>query len=814
MLCFKILTVAAIWLLKTTSLPKLYFKISNKRGILVSTLRALEKQGKKLVKLRLDVKYFETCLDLDLYPEFLKLKITNLNFSKNRKDVYQTVVRNKLKEINQEKQTAEAEFTKQKQAIFSKLSFLEKICLISLLDQEFKKIATPQIKTHQKKLFNLWKKDSDKCPDCIFNLSEKKLTLHELNALKFGLNHPILPKTVQKDKIKTNIEKLLYSLKRNTDILIDDEIKDDIKFMVKRFVDNAKRACSNRANQSLHGTLRKLAQDSTIKICKLDKGNGIAILKTEDYYNKLDKIVNDTSKFMEVKLQDKAVHPLIQKENSISYYIKRYLKKVDGYARLIPSGSKPGKLYGLAKIHKNNVPLRPVVSMVDTPEYHLAKYLDNLIKPHIPDSYLLKSTDDFIQRLSKFPCNNSQTMVSFDVVPLFTNVPLSETIELIIEHLYPNKNAKLVPFNKTIFRKLMYMATQGLFMYKNKLYKQIDGCIMGSPLGPTLANFFLGYLETKLLSNNCDVTPKLYLRYIDDIYAVFNNPTLSEHFLKTLNTLHKNIKFTLEKATNANTLNFLDVQISLNSKGYETQVYRKPTNTGLLLNFNSICPTNWKSGLLMCLLHRAKNICSTYNLYLQEVKCLRNIFSSNNYPDWFLDKIIKKFQESNKQTDKYEKDFMFTIGIPFYGEASRTFAKRLCTYVKNKFHVDINVYYVCFKTGSYFQLKCCTPFTLMSNVVYKFSCSRDANISYIGMTTRHLGIRIEEHLKQKTVNSPIKEHINECDACRINKLQTDNFKIIRTCATEYETKIQETLLIKKTIRNLIRNYLQTVRLFF
>jgi len=42
-----------------------------------------------------------------------------------------------------------------------------------------------------------------------------------------------------------------------------------------------------------------LARDSTIKICKFDKGNGIAILKTKDYFEKLDKIVEDQSKFLE-----------------------------------------------------------------------------------------------------------------------------------------------------------------------------------------------------------------------------------------------------------------------------------------------------------------------------------------------------------------------------------------------------------------------------------------------------------------------------------------------------------------------------------
>ena len=80
-------------------------------------------------------------------------------------------------------------------------------------------------------------------------------------------------------------------------------------------------------------------------------------MEAEDYFLKLDRIIEDGSKFIEVKLQDDAIHPIIQQENSLIYYVKRYLRKVDGYTTLIPSGSKPGKLYGLAKVHKDNTPL-------------------------------------------------------------------------------------------------------------------------------------------------------------------------------------------------------------------------------------------------------------------------------------------------------------------------------------------------------------------------------------------------------------------------------------------------------------------------
>ena len=70
------------------------------------------------------------------------------------------------------------------------------------------------------------------------------------------------------------------------------------------------------------------------------------------------------------------------------------------------------------------------------------------------------------------------------------------------------------------------------------------------------------------------------------------------------------MRFTMEKSTDARTLTFLDVEVELNESGYNTWVWRKPTNTELLLNFNANSPQTWKSSLIMCLLHRAKNICS------------------------------------------------------------------------------------------------------------------------------------------------------------------------------------------------------------
>ena len=131
---------------------------------------------------------------------------------------------------------------------------------------------------------------------------------------------------MQKDQLKISIEKLVYSLERNTNIDMDDEAKDKLKFLMKKFTEDSHRACSTRMNQSLHCTLNKLSQDSKIKVCRYDKGNGVAILTCTDYYEKLNKIVSDRSKFVELQI-DSSKHPLIAKENSLAYYIRKYLNQ-------------------------------------------------------------------------------------------------------------------------------------------------------------------------------------------------------------------------------------------------------------------------------------------------------------------------------------------------------------------------------------------------------------------------------------------------------------------------------------------------------
>ena len=96
---------------------------------------------------------------------------------------------------------------------------------------------------------------------------------------------------------------------------------------------------------------------------------------------------------------------------------------------------KPSYLYGTVKIHKPNHPLRPIISQIPTPIYELATIIKQLITLYLPGKHDIKSTDKLIQALNTLKSNNG-ILASLDVENLFTNVPVNETLDIVINIIY------------------------------------------------------------------------------------------------------------------------------------------------------------------------------------------------------------------------------------------------------------------------------------------------------------------------------------------------------------------------------------------
>ena len=133
------------------------------------------------------------------------------------------------------------------------------------------------------------------------------------------------------------------------------------------------------------------------------------------------------------------------------------------------------------------------------------------------------------------------------------------------------------------------MATkESLFIFDGDCYKEIDGVAMGSPLGPTLANAFLCFYESKWLSEcSLEFKPLYYRRYVDAVFVHFSSPDHLTQFKDYLNSRHDNISFPSE-IENDGTLPFLDIKIERDGNNFVTSVYRKSTFSGVYSHLNSL----------------------------------------------------------------------------------------------------------------------------------------------------------------------------------------------------------------------------------
>ncbi len=603
--------------------------------------------------------------------------------------------------------------------------------------------------------------------------------------------------------------------------------KSGIREATDRFVHEAESLCKSKKNRNLHRTLRQLSKNDAVKVCKMDKGVGVVILNNSDYYDKLDCIINDSSRFTMLNynintesIKDCTNAPWIKKAKSVSYYCRNYIKPLvdeTTYYRLLPKGSQPGKLYGMAKNHKTGCPMRPVLSAINTPEYNLARWLEEQIKPLMDCRHMVTSSSAFIGELRRLNPRSTDLCVSFDIKSLFTNVPLQEVIEDITHKVFPEGASPLLFQNseqpkgkkitRTILKNMLNVCSESIFLYRNKVYQQHDGVAMGSPLAPLLAEWFVSKIENDILQQDHPFKPTFYRRYVDDVFALFNCEEDVKSFFALLNEAHPNLKFTIE--TSATFLPFLDTAVSIDNDQFQSWVYRKPTNTGVILNYHAVAPRRWKESLVTCMLTRALRVSSSLKYFHSELDAIRKIFKQNSYPAHMIETIIDSFITGHqvtedsfkittslsvlpKKPDDDKKDVY--LRIPFVGKPSTKFQRRMEYHLQGP-SLRLKTAFRTAKVGQHFSLKSRCSWLFSANVVYKFTCSKDSSITYIGETSRQLFERITDH-RGKDKNSAVLDHLYGCRQCQDTENVANLFEIIRRCSTS-NLASTEALLISR-----------------
>ena len=174
----------------------------------------------------------------------------------------------------------------------------------------------------------------------------------------------------------------------------------------------------------------KELKDTNRVILTAEKGTCLVVMDKEDYINKAqDLLKEETYRIIPEDPTNKQKNKLIQ-----------LLKKIktegdineDNYKKMYPSGGGIPKFYGLPKVHKAGVPLRPIVSSRGSVTYNTSKELARILKPLAGRSTLsVHNTMDFVEQVKNIKLQPQECTVSYDVKALFTSVPIKPAIKII-----------------------------------------------------------------------------------------------------------------------------------------------------------------------------------------------------------------------------------------------------------------------------------------------------------------------------------------------------------------------------------------------
>ena len=582
--------------------------LSNQYGPeIIIEWRKTEKTAHKLARVSNHLTFLCRCREKRLIPPGLRLKsnVENNRRVKNIQDqAGRALVRERIYNNRAQKSHLQSAYQQQKELLLGKINInADKERMNKALDTSYSHIYKKTKDNHIRKLQQLIDQTTphqEKMDpiNSVINLSSRLLSDSEQSILNKGLNFAMSEVSVPHLKFIAPIERI-------TDKLPKVEAE-ELKWKVHRTLMKSRPPKSNISSEE-NRALKNLRNDESITIIPADKGNATVILNRTDYRQKLQDII------------EKGNYKIIKKDPTLTTErkLKSLLKSVKDYLSpqthkwLNPNYSRLPFLYGVAKIHKQGTPLRPIVSCVESATQPLSRHLADILKPlsGLTPTHV-KNSAHFVERLKDAPISTS-LMVSFDVVNLFGMIPVDEALVIIREKLENDEDLEersAIPVN-SLMELVTFCLKTAYFQLENQTYQQVDGVAMGSALSPIVSNIYMEHFE-ELALNTAQLKPDLWLRYVDDTFILWSHNENVEALLTHMNSIRPSIQFTMEKESNGQ-LPFLDVLVERQDDGFSTSVYRKATNTGRYLNFYSNHPFSVKIGLINSLTHRAATICSS-----------------------------------------------------------------------------------------------------------------------------------------------------------------------------------------------------------
>ena len=620
----------------------------------------------------------------------------------------------------------------------------------------------------------------------VINLSSRSLSDAEIALLKKGLNFAVTPANIPATEIIAKVETAVRQL--------DAEQADTVRRAVNGILQQAEPPEPN-ITKEMRDALKSLKEDESIMVLPADKGRASVVMDTATYQAKISTLIeNGPYQLLNKDPTDRLTRKLSEKLLTLKR--NGHLSEAV-YNKIRPRHKQPPRIYGLPKIHKADVPLRPIVSCVNTFAYDLSAYLANILSPLTGKSeFTVTNSAHFVSTISSETIRDNEIMVSFDVESLFTNVPIDAAVQAALQRLEndPSLADRTTLTPAQIADLLTFVLRSTYFQYNGSIYEQKDGAAMGSPVSAVIANLYMESFEEQAITTS-SYKPTIWKRYVDDTFTILDRGNVDD-FLQHLNNQQPSIRFTMETENN-NKLAFLDTAVSREPDGrLTTSVYRKPTHTDQYLAYDSHHPQSVKRGIVKCLYERAKRLVTKPSVISEEKKHLSSVLVSNGYPFSFLQKLTKTGRPNDSTKPAIE--FKATAVLPYVKGVSEQLRRSLQQQgVRAVFKSETTL------RSHLVRPKDAVNPAKQDGVVYRIPC--ECGKVYIGETGRPMQDRIKEHDRDirfaRTETSAVSEHAHNTG----HKPLWNEVKFIDRDPHYYTRRVKEAIHIRLHPDNINRD---------
>lgn len=499
-------------------------------------------------------------------------------------------------------------------------------------------------------------------------------------------------------------------------------------------------------NKIFVDTKRFLKRHPEIYIVPADKGNVTVAMLKINYIDKMNEMMTDRNTY--TVLRNDPTNKVQNKNNNIvkDLFRNNLINETEKKYMTTYTANSP-KIYGLPKIHKQNVPLRPICSSLKVPCYELSKYMVKILNNiTISSKYNVKNASSFISTVSPIILEEDNILVSFDATSLFTNIPIPLVLELVEKSWDVIKEHTRIPKLKFL-EILRFCIIDNNYLEFNKIfYQQKQGVPMGSPASPILADIVMEALLDNVFDNvNNPYKPKIVTKYVDDIFVILKSSHVNST-LTALNSFHPKIQFTVEFENNGK-IPYLDVLVIRQNNRLIFDWYKKPTSSGRLINYNSKQPKQM-------IINTAKNFISRVldisNIVFRQknIKVIMDTLISNSFPQNLIRTLLNQYFNPMLRTNLVTNAQQFSYKSILY---IQNLSNRILNApIRNKDNVRIafksaNV----LRTSLFSNLKGAFSKEDKSNIVYKINCLGDGTSNcpsvYVGTSMQKLKNRISGH---------------------------------------------------------------------